>query len=154
MSNHLSCLRHTSEIASNWNSGYSVTLVFRDRKIMQSINSKTIWAMKLNTQKGDFMKIFVVLFSIVNTDFLLDVQNLLQSILPKHIRLSLITKGFFFFFFVKYCLTHHHFTHVSTLNVVAQFLSWNNSAKQIHFDTNSSMYVRKEKEKKPVASLN
>lgn len=37
----------------------------------------------------------VVLFSIVNTDFLLDVQTILQSILPKHIRLSLITKSFY-----------------------------------------------------------
>ncbi len=40
--------------------------------------------------------LFVVfLFSIVNTDFLLDVQTILQSILPKHIRLSLITKSFY-----------------------------------------------------------
>ncbi len=45
--------------------------------------------------EGRFYEDFiVVLFSIVNTDFLLDVQKFLQSILPKRIRLSLITKGF------------------------------------------------------------
>ncbi len=53
----------------------------------------------------------VVLFSIVNTDFLLDVQTILQSILPKHIRLSLITKSFYLWNIVQHIIIIIMFQH-------------------------------------------
>lgn len=79
---------------------------------MQSISSKTAWAMKLNTQKGDFMKIFFF-FRIVNTNFLLHVQTFLQSILVSCLNISdcLITKDFYLWNTVQHIIILIMFQH-------------------------------------------
>lgn len=70
--------------------------------------------MKLNTHKGDYMKIFG-LFYIVNTDFLLRcTKQFLQNILVSCLNISdCLLRGFY----LTTAVTNHNLNHVSTFKI-------------------------------------